>query len=107
MEKCNEIVANVRMEECYAGMSLVFKGTEEVRAEVEDAIAKITKMTQMEPLVFDNSKDHHEAKQSLYIEFHDDVQRDSGAFFELILRELKINKCVNDVIPHKTTGGRA
>jgi len=98
VDRCEEIVANVRMEERYAGMSLVFKGTETLREEVETAIEKVTKQTKMEPHIFDNSKDHHESKQALYIEFNDDVQRDSGAFFELLLKELGIDKCANDVI---------
>lgn len=98
MDRCEEIVANVRMEERYAGMSLVFQGTEALREEVENAIDKVTKQTKMDPHVFDNSKDHHEAKQALYIEFNDDVQRESGEFFELLLKELRIDKCANDVI---------
>jgi hypothetical protein len=52
----------------------------------------------MAPQCFDNSKDNTEAKQAIYVEFSDDVQRDSGAFFELLLRELKIDKCDNDII---------
>ncbi len=99
MDRCEEIVANVRMEECYAGLSLVFEGTEALREEIETAIEKITKLTKMQPHIFDNSKDHHEKKQSLYVEFNDDVQRDSGEFFELLLKELRIDKCANDVIP--------
>ncbi|WP_294956400.1 hypothetical protein [Sulfurovum sp.] len=100
MDRCEEIVANVRMEERYAGMSLVFVGDEALRDEIERAIDKVTKLTRMNPHVFDNSRDHHESKQALYIEFNDDVQRDSGAFFELLLKELKIDKCANDVIEH-------
>lgn len=98
MDRCEEIVANVRMEERYAGMSLVFHGTEALREEIENALDKVTKLTKMDPHVFDNSKDHHEAKQALYIEFNDDAQRDSGEFFELLLKELRIDKCANDVI---------
>ncbi len=98
MDRCNEIKANVRMEERYAGLSLTFDNTSEFRIEIEEAIDKIKKQTGMLPLVFDNSKDKTEVSQALYIEFSDDVQRDSGAFFELLLRELKIDKCVHDVI---------
>ena len=98
MDRCDEIKANVRMEECYAGMSLVFAYTPEIRTEIETAIKKIKKQTGMTPECFDNSKDQSEAKQAIYVEFSDDVQRDSGAFFELLLRELKINKCDNDII---------
>ncbi len=100
MDRCDEIVANVKMEECYAGLSLVFVNKPGIRDEIEKAVKKVKKSTGMSPHCFDNSKEHTEAKQALYIEFNDDVQRDSGAFFELILKELKINKCANDVITH-------
>ncbi|MGC9351429.1 MAG: hypothetical protein ACP5D3_05515 [Sulfurovum sp.] len=98
MDRCDQISANVKMEECYAGMSLTFDGSEALRAEIEAAIEKIKQETRMEPQVFDNSKDHTETKQALYIEFDDDAQRDSGDFFEKVLKELKIDKCANDVI---------
>ena len=99
MDRCEEIIANVRMEECYAGMSLVFNGErDDLRKEIEDAIEKVSLKTSLKPLIFDNEntdKTHHEA---LYIEFNDDVQRDSGEFFELLLKELRIDKCANDII---------
>ena len=100
MNRCDEIKANVRMEECYAGMSLVFAYTPALRTEIETAIKKIKKDTGMAPQCFDNSKDNTEARQAIYVEFNDDVQRDSGAFFTLLLKELKIDKCENDVITH-------
>jgi hypothetical protein len=98
MNRCDEIVANVKMEECYAGLSLVFDGDNALRTEISDAIDKITKETKMDPAVFDNTQDTKGAKAAFYIEFSDEVQRDSGDFFELVLRELKIDKCLNDVI---------
>ena len=101
MERCDEIIANVKMEECYAGMSLVYTNNPGVREEIETAVKKVKKKTGLKPDCFDNSKEHKEEKQSIYIEFSDEVQRDSGAFFELVLRELHIDKCANDVIVHK------
>ena len=98
MDRCDEIKANVRMEERYAGMSLVFAYTPALRTEIETAISKISKKTGMSPEIFDNSKEKTEAKQAIYVEFSDDVQRDSGAYFELLLRELNIDKCDNDVV---------
>jgi len=98
MNRCDEIVANVKMEECYAGLSLVFDGADALRSEISDAIDKVTKETKMDPTVFDNTQDTKGAKAAFYIEFSDEVQRDSGDFFELVLRELKIDKCVNDTI---------
>jgi len=101
MERCDEIVANVRMEECYAGMSLVYINNAGVRDEIETAIENVKKKTGLNPEYFDSSKEHTEEKQAIYIEFSDEVQRESGAFFELVLRELHINKCANDVVDHK------
>ena len=101
MNRCDEIVANVKMEECYAGLSLVYVNNPGVRDEIEAAVKKVKAKTGLRPECFDNSKEHTEAKQAIYIEFSDEVQRDSGAFFELLLRELHIDKCANDVIDHK------
>jgi len=98
MTRCEEIVANVKMEECYAGLSLVFDGNDMLRTEISDAIDKITKETKMTPAVFDNSQNPKGSKPAFYIEFSDEVQRESGDFFEAVLKELKIDKCANDVI---------
>lgn len=99
MDRCKEIVANVKMEECYEGMSLVFEAKrDDLRTEINTAIEKACAVTGLKPLVFDNAntdKSHHEA---FYIEFTDEAQRESGAFFELVLKELGIDKCENDVI---------
>jgi len=99
MNRCEEIIANVKMEECYSGLSLVFDGDETLRTEISDAINKVTTATKMSPAVFDNSQNPKGSKPAFYIEFSDEVQRDSGDFFELILKELRIDKCCNDVIP--------
>ena len=101
MDRCDEIIANVKMEECYAGMSLVYTNNPGVREEIEIAVKKVKKQTGLSPECFDNSKEHKEEKQAIYIEFSDEVQRESGAFFELLLSELHIDKCANDVIDHK------
>jgi len=98
--RCEEIIANVKMEECYSGLSLVFDGNETLRTEISDAINKVMAQTKMTPAVFDNSQNPQDAKPAFYIEFSDEVQRDSGAFFELVLKELRIDQCCNDVIPN-------
>lgn len=98
MDRCHEIVANVKMEECYAGLSLVYVNDPKIREEIETAVKKIKSETGMSPKCFDNSKDKTEEKLSLYIEFNDDAQRDSGDFFQKLLSELKIDKCRYDVI---------
>jgi len=99
VDRCEEIIANVRMEECYAGLSLVFDGNRsDLREEIDAAIEKVSQKTGLKPLVFDNARTDKSEHEAFYIEFSDEAQRDSGAFFELILRELKIDKCANDVI---------
>ena len=98
MDRCNEIIANVKMEECYAGLSLVYVNNPGVREEIEEAVKKVKQKTGLKPECFDNSKEHTEEKQSVYIEFSDEVQRESGEFFEMLLRELHIDKCANEVI---------
>jgi len=99
MDRCQEIKANVKMEECYAGMSLVFDGSRtDIKEEIDTAIKKVSKETGLNPLVFDNAKTDKSKHEAFYIEFSDEVQRESGAFFERLLRILKIDKCENDVI---------
>jgi len=98
MTRCEEIIANVKMEECYAGLSLVFDGNEDLRQEIGNAIEKVATDKKMTPLVFDNSQNPKGAKPAFYIEFTDEVQRDSGDFFEAVLKVLRIDKCANEVI---------
>ena len=99
VDRCKEIVANVRMEECYEGMSLVFDGNrDDLRDEINAAIEKAKKDTGLDPLVFDNKKTDKSEHEALYIEFTDEAQRASGTFFEIVLKTLKIDKCANDVI---------
>jgi hypothetical protein len=83
------------MEECYSGLSLTFDGSEALKNEIEQAINKAIAQTKMTPVVFDNSKDK---KPAFYIEFSDEVYRDGGDFFTLVLKELKIDKCIREVV---------
>ncbi len=99
MDRCEEIVANVKMEERYAGMSLVFDGRRaELREEIEAAIGAACEETGLKPLVFDNKETDRAHHEAYYIEFDEEAQRDSGAFFTLVLEKLGIDHCVNEVI---------
>jgi len=100
MDRCKEIIANVKMEECYSGLSLTFDGSKTLATEISNAIDEVIAKTKMTPAVFDNSQNPKGSKPAFYIEFSDEVQRDSGDFFELVLKELRIDKCCNDVIPN-------
>lgn len=99
MDRCKEIIANVKMEECYEGMSLVFEeNRDDLRDEINAAIEKACSQTGLKPLVFDNKQTDKSGHEAFYIEFTDETQRESGAFFECVLKELGIDKCENDVI---------
>jgi len=99
VSRCQEIVANVRMEECYAGLSLVYAAQrEDLKEEIERAIEMVSAKTGLKPLIFDNPKTNKSNNEAYYLEFSDEVQRESGAYFELILKALGIDKCENDVI---------
>jgi len=98
MDRCEQIVANVRMEERYAGMSLVFDGSDALRKEIDEAIEAVCKETGLEPTVFDNADTDNAHHEAFYLEFHDEVQRDAGMFFERLLKRLGIDHCANDVI---------
>ena len=99
MDRCEEIVANVKMEECYAGLSLVFdESRKDLKDEIEEAIEKVCSETKLKPLVFDNKEVDKEGHEAYYIEFTDEAQRESGEFFASLLKRLRIDKCVNDII---------
>ena len=99
MNRCHEIKANVKMEECYEGMSLVFDGSrDDLKELIGNTIEKVSASTGLKPLVFDNAKTDKSSHEAFYIEFTNEVQRESGAFFELVLKELGIDHCENDTI---------
>jgi len=93
MDRCSQIKASVRMEERYAGMCLTFTNSDQnLRSEIIEAIDRVNKETKITPQIWDNLE-----KRTLYVEFKEDVQRDCGEYFERLLRELKIDKCENDI----------
>jgi len=93
MDNCSKIKARVRMEERYAGMSLVCGCDEEMKKEILDAIEEVKKEMGLNPTVFDNPNKEFPEKEGFYIEFEDDYDREAGLFFEKLLQKLKIDKC--------------
>jgi hypothetical protein len=86
----NKIEAHVRMEEKYEGLSLRFGDNPQLKKDVLEAIEYAKEKTGKRPMVFENiSKDHPE-REAIYIEFNDDVQRDAGDFFEIVLHRLNV-----------------
>jgi hypothetical protein len=88
MTEC--IKAHVRMEERYEGLSLTFGDNPELKAQVMEAIEAVKKETGLEPDVFGNPAKDHPEKEGVYIEFHEDAQRDAGDFFERVLNRLNV-----------------
>ena len=84
------IKAHVRMEERYEGLSLTFGDNPELKARVMEAIEAVKKETGLEPDVFGNPAKDHPEKEGVYIEFHEDAQRDAGDFFERVLNRLGV-----------------
>jgi len=58
MKKNNNklIVANVKLEECYSGLSLTFEDDDSLREEIEFSISKIKDMMKLYPFICNNSK---------------------------------------------------
>jgi hypothetical protein len=84
------IDAEFRSEERFSRLSLAYKGTEE-RAVVNSCIEKITAKYTIQPETYTTSISND--REVLVIEYHDDIDRESGTIFEEILKALEINKC--------------
>ena len=84
------IDAEFRSEERFSRLSLAYSGDVEkklVSLNVENIIAKYN----IQPdLHISSIKDN---KEVLVIEYHDDIDREAGAIFEEILKELNITQC--------------
>ncbi|WP_457605438.1 hypothetical protein [Nitratifractor sp.] len=88
MRQC--IDAHVRMEERYEGLSLVYGDNPELKKEVFEAIEAAKKETGLEPEIFDNPSKNHPENEGIYLEFHEEVQRHAGEFFEAVLQRLNL-----------------
>ena len=88
MTQCIE--AHVRMEERYEGLSLTYGDNPELKKEVLEAIEAVKKETGLTPDIFDNPAKDHPEKEGVYIEFHEDAQREAGDFFERVLNRLNV-----------------
>ena len=92
MEKCTEIKAYVRMEERYEGLNLLFGDCPDLKKEILSAVEEVKEDTGMRPFIYDKVSNDRPDIQAIYLEFHDDVHRTGGDFFERVLRKLNIEK---------------
>jgi len=89
--------AYVRMEERYEGLNILFQSCEEEKNKVCKVIDEVKKETGLTPFIFDKISNDRADIQAIYIEFHDDVHRTGGDFFERVLSKLNIDKCEDEL----------
>jgi hypothetical protein len=88
MRECIE--AHIRMEERYEGLSLTYGDNPELKKEVFDAVEAAIQETGLKPEIFDNPSPNHPEKEGIYLEFHEDAQREAGDFFQRVLGKLNL-----------------
>ncbi|MEA3228992.1 MAG: hypothetical protein U9P38_07965 [Campylobacterota bacterium] len=84
------IDAEFRSEERFSRLSLAYKGVEEktlVNSNVDAIVAKHT----IKPEIYTTSIS--KGREVLVIEYHDDLDRESGPIFEDIITSLNIKVC--------------
>jgi len=87
----------MRMEERYEGLSLIFGDNITLKREILQAIDEVKEETGQKPFIFDKISTERQDIQAIYLEFHDDIHREGGAFFTKILQKLQIDKCERDI----------
>jgi len=91
----SDIVAMIKMEEKYESLTLSFDKSDDTFSKVEAIVESVMKDTGMDPVIFQKEACSMDDKESLYIEFTDQEQRDSGKFFDMVLDKLGIDKCIS------------
>ncbi len=85
------IDAEYRSEERFAKLSLAYT-TDDERHKVHTCIDKITAKYDAQPETYTCSISDGK-REVLVVEYHDDMDRESGAIFEEIMKELDITDC--------------
>jgi len=84
------IDAEFRSEERFSRLSLAYKGSEEKKL-VNSCIDTIIAKHSIQPEVYTTSVSND--REVLVVEYHDDLDRKSGAIFEEIITALNITEC--------------
>ncbi|NPA74105.1 MAG: hypothetical protein GXO12_05275 [Epsilonproteobacteria bacterium] len=89
------IEAYHEMEERYAMLEIRFF-SEEQKSLIKKALSDAIKEYEISPEIVVEYDDNDRSHGMYIIEFHDDYDRESGDFFEKIIKDLDIGKCVID-----------
>lgn len=81
------IKAYHQREERYQGLLLEYGGSTELKSRILEAIGSISIVTGLSPMMSQNDD------AAIYIEFHDEYDRDGGMFFTDVLAKLGIADC--------------
>ena len=84
------IDAEVRSEERFSRLSLAYKGDDE-KAKVNTCVEEITARYPLTAEMYTTSISN--GREVLVIEYHDDLDRESGVIFETIIKTLDIKIC--------------
>lgn len=84
------IDAEFRSEERFSKLSLAYEGTDE-KQQVHSCVENITAKHNIKPETYTCAISN--GREVLVIEYHDDMDRESGDIFEEIMKELNISKC--------------
>lgn len=87
MMTASVIRAYHQREERYQGLQLDFDGSAALKETILDTVDAVSKMQGIAPMV------NQFNDVSIYLEFHDEYDRDGGAFFSELLCRLGIDKC--------------
>ncbi|MBU0720959.1 hypothetical protein KJ877_06410 [bacterium] len=82
--------AQFKSEEKYSKLSIAYEGKEEGQL-VCSTVEKIIKKYTIQPETYTCDISH--GKNVLVIEYHDDIDRESGEIFEEIIKALNITEC--------------
>jgi len=84
------IDAEFRSEERFSRLSVAYNGSEE-KALVNKCVDKIVAKHSIQPEIYTTTVSNE--REVLVIEYHDDLDRESGAIFEDIITALDIKDC--------------
>jgi len=84
------IDAEVRSEERYSRLSIAYSADVE-KQKVNSCIDKIVAKYSIEPEIHTTAVSN--GKEVIVVEYHDDLDRESGAIFEEIIKALDIKEC--------------